>query len=286
MDNTTVLKDDLMGLKDKLENIEAEFETKLIEVEKKNEKYIEVDTKLEELVNENDNLMSLNVGGKVFQTRLSTLLSIKDTLFYYIIAKRVINNLSVRDEIFIDKNFDNFDFFLDYLRTKKFSLSGYTKMQLDALGADADFYGVTDVLDVILDIQKEVDFIGMDGTSPKYSSAGTHSYKDLKSTDLKTGICVQSPYTIIIELNFEHEFDKIEVGGWSGNSSVWGVTNGANAKISTSKDKKSWTEIGVLPHDFGNKISNVSVKKTSAKFIKFQHSSYLGLGHLKIIKTK
>ena len=33
--NSTVLKDDLMGLKDKLELIEQEFETKLTEVEKK-----------------------------------------------------------------------------------------------------------------------------------------------------------------------------------------------------------------------------------------------------------
>ncbi len=275
-----------MGLKEKLEVIEAEFEIKLTEVEKKNEKYEEVDGKLEDLLKTNDSLMVLNVGGKIFQTRLSTLLSIKDTLFYYIIAKRVLTNTDIHEEIFIDRNFNNFEFFLDYVRTKKFSLSGFAKNQIDELGVEADYYGLTDILDQIMEVQKEVDLVGMDGTSPKYSTAGTHNYKDLKSTDLKTGICVQSPYTIIIELNFEHEFDKIEVGGYNGNTSVWGVTNGANAKIWTSKDKSNWTEVGTLPTDFGNKVSTVNVKKTSAKFIKFHHTSYVGLGHLKICKTK
>jgi hypothetical protein len=286
MDATTGLKDDLMGLKEKLELIEAEFETKLVEVERKNEKYLEVDTKLEELLAENDNLMSLNVGGKVFQTRLSTLLSIKDTLFYYVIAKRVMNNVSVRDEIFIDKNFNNFDFFLDYLRTQKFSLSGYTKLQIDELGVEADYYGLTDIVNQITEIQKEVEFVSMEGTSAKYSTAGTHNFKDLKTTDLNTGVCVQSPYTIIIEFNFEHEFDRVDVGGYNGNTSVWGVTNGASAKIWTSKDKTNWTDVGQLPTDFGNKVSTINVKKTSARFIKFQHTSYVGLGHLKIHKSK
>jgi len=180
----------------------------------------------------------------------------------------------------------NFDLFLDYLRTKKFSLAGYTKLQVDELGVDADFYGITDILDQICEVQKEVEIVSMEGTSAKYSTAGTHNFKDLKSTDLNTGICVQSPYTMIFELNFEHEFDKIDVGGYNGNTSVWGVTNGANSKIYTSKDKTTWVEVGTLPTDFGNKIQTVSLKKTTAKYIKFQHTSYTGLGHLKIVKSK
>jgi len=111
-----VLKDDLMGLKEKLEAIEAEFEVKLEEVERKNQKYEEVDSKLEELLSQNNSLMSLNVGGKVFQTRLSTLLSIKDTLFYYVLAKRVMSNADVHEEIFVDRNYTNFDFFLELTR--------------------------------------------------------------------------------------------------------------------------------------------------------------------------
>jgi len=285
-DQTGGLKDDLLGLQEKLVAIEAEFEAKLDEVDRKNEKYLEVDTKLENLLAEQNTLMSLNVGGKLFQTRLSTLLNIKDTLFYYVLAKRVMAGLNVREEIFIDKNYNNFDFFLDFLRTKKFSLAGLTKSQIDEIGVDADFYGLTDILNLIQEIQKEVDIIGMDGTSAKYSTAGNHNFKDLKTADLNTGVCVQSPYTIQLELNFEHEFEKIEIGGYNGNTSIWGVTNGANAKIHTSRDKTNWTEVGTVPSDFGNKISTVSVKKTTAKYIKFQHTSYLGLGHLKIIKTK
>ena len=124
----------------------------------------------------------------------------------------------------------------------------------------------------------------MDGTSRRYSTAaGTHNFEDIKTTDLNTGgICVDSPCNIQLELDFEHEFEKIEIGGWNGNSS-WAVYWGANAKIYTSRDKTNWTEVGTVPSDFGNKISIVSVKKTTARYIKFQHTSWLGLGHLKII---
>ena len=285
MVDTTGMKDDLMGLKEKLELIEAEFEVKLDEVDRKNEKYLEVDTKIEELLTENNSLMVLNVGGKVYQTRLSTLVSIKDTLFYYVIAKRIMQGKNPREDIFIDRNFNNFDFFLDFLRTKKFSLAGFTKLQVDVIGVDADFYGLTDILNQIVETQKEAEIVSMAGTSNKYSTAGTHLFQDLKTTDLNTGICVESPYTILLELNYEQEFDKIDVGGWNGNNGVWGVTNGANSKIYTSKDKTTWVEVGTIPSDFGNTIQRVNIKKTSAKYIKFQHTSYLGLGHLKIIKN-
>ena len=191
----------------------------------------------------------------------------------------------VQEEMFIDRNYNNFDIFIDFLRTKKFCLKSFSKAELDQLVLEADYYGFNTITEAISSMLKEVDFVNMTGTSPKYSTAGTYILADLKTRDLNTGVCVQSPYTIIIEFNMEHEFEKIEVGGYNGNTSVWGATNGASAKILTSKDKVTWTDVGILPSNFGGNIIFVNLKKSTAKYIKFQHTSYVGLGFLKIIRN-
>jgi len=131
----------------------------------------------------------------------------------------------------------------------------------------------------------QVEIISMNGTSDRFWYCGTHNYWDLQSIDLRTGICVKSPYIICLELNSEHEFDQIQVGGCKSFTGFWPAFLGAKAEIYTSKDKTNWTGVGSLPHDFGSKISTVSLKKTTAKFIKFQHDYYLGIGYLKIIKS-
>ena len=130
----------------------------------------------------------------------------------------------------------------------------------------------------------------MKGTSYPFfdemNNYGTHDFRDLEFTDIiYGGIYVGSPYTIMLELNCEHEFDKIQVRGVIGYDGFW-PPSGANAKILTSKDKTEWTVVGSLPSNFGQQILTVSLKKTIAKFIKFQHYEELGLGYLKINKIR
>jgi len=141
------VNENLLELKDKLIKVKKEMEEKLSAAKIKAELYLEVDKKLEDLVKESNPLMSLNVGGKIYKVKLSTLLSIKDTLFYYIIAKRVMNNLNPRDEIFIDKNHIGFDILLDYLQTKEIHLKQYNKKIIDKLYVDAEFLGFTEICD-------------------------------------------------------------------------------------------------------------------------------------------
>ena len=136
---------------------------------------------------------------------------------------------------------------------------------------------------VIDEILSKVDFISME-CSPKYSNCGNHKLEDLKDKDLNTGVCVQSTYYITIELNFDHEFDKIEIGGFTGNTGSWASSNGVGAKIATSIDKNNWKDVGDIPSNFGSSIITVTLKKSIARFIRFKHNSYLGLGYLKIIK--
>lgn len=276
------IKNDLSGLKSKLESIEGEFENKLKEVESKDAKFKKIDEQIEELISKKDSLIKLNVGGKIFQTKLSTLLSVKDTLFAKIIVSYQESNESFT-ELFFDRSFDQFHIILDYLRTKSFNPKGMTKPEIDDLKTEVEYYGISEIDEVLTDLQKEVEFVSFEG-SPRYSTAGTHNVKDLKDKSLMKGICVQSPYDIIINLNFEHEFDKIEIGGWNGNTSLWYPGNGSNSKILTSKDKKTWVEVGTIPSNYGATIQTVSLKKSSAKHIKFQHNSYLGIGYLNVIR--
>lgn len=278
----SLLKDDLSGLKSKLENIEGEFENKLKEVENKETKFKKIDEQIEELISKKDSVIKLNVGGKIFLTKTSTLLSIKDTLFSKIVTSALDKNEAI-NELFFDRSYDQFHIILDYLRTKNFSAKGMTKWEIDDLQAEADYYGITAISDVLLELQKEVEFVSFE-SSGRYSTAGTHNVKDLTDKSLMKGICVQSPYYIIIELNFEHEFDKIDVGGWNGNSSLWYIGNGSNAQIFTSKNKTTWDEVGKLPSNLGATITQVPLKRSSGKYIKFQHNSYLGIGYLKIYR--
>jgi len=278
------LKGDLKGLKDRLQIIETDFQEKLSDVEKKNEKYSAIDKQIADLLTTSKHLISINIGGKIFKTKLSTLLSEKDTYFYYIIAKRLENNEKVDDEMFFDRSYDKFDYFMDYLRTKRFSLSGSTRGDLQELLDDATFYGFSVISSQIEELMQECTFVNMDGSSAKYSTCGSHDVKDLADKDLNKGITVMSPYTIIIEFNMTQTFNQIEVGGFNGDNNNFGVTNGSNAQIFVSSDKVNWgSEVGKLPSDYGNQIQTVTLNKTvTAKYIKFQHNTYLGMGYLNI----
>ncbi len=98
------------------------------------------------------------------------------------------------------------------------------------------------------------------------------------------GVCTGANGWVIIEMKRECEFEEMEVAGWKGNSAIWYGENGSGSTISTSLDKDKWTKIGNIPSGYGSKITKVKVKKSSAKFIKFEHTSYLGLGYLDIKK--
>jgi hypothetical protein len=87
-------------------------------------------------------------------------------------------------------------------------------------------------------------------------------------------------------MNREIEFEEIELGGYNGNSLAWYVGNGRAANIYTSMDKNTWTTVGTIPGDFGAEIMTVKVTKSKAKYIRFSHSDYLGIGYLDIKEGK
>jgi hypothetical protein len=277
------LKDEIIGLKSKLENLERDFEEKLKDVEHKEKKFRKLEDQVNEIIENKDTIMKLNIGGKIFQAKISTLLHIKDTLFYKLVCTNIDSNTEIKRDIFIDRSYEHFNMLLDYLRTGKYCLDGFTAFEIDDIKKEAEYYGLSEISEYIETKMKEIEFVRLEA-APQYSTAGTYKLEDLKDKSMMKGICVQSPYHIIIELNSVHPIDEIEIGGYNGNPGIWYVGNGSGARILTSVNKNEWKDVGVIP-SFGASIVNVKLTPSEGKFIKFQHTSYLGIGYLNIINS-
>jgi hypothetical protein len=282
------LRDELLNLKNKLEQIEEDLTNKMMEYEIKAEEWHKRDEEVDKIIAANkDLIISLDIGGKKFQTRLDTLLSFKDTLFYkLIISKR----LDITREIFIDRSYFYFHYIVSYLRNKKLIDNSLSTQQVNELMEEAQFYEIQELIDNLEEMKREVKYLKYE-SSGLYNSggvvAGTNNIEDLNDFEdksMRKGICANYPGWITIELNREVEFDEIEVAGWNGNTNVWSPSNGAGASIQTSTDKVTWLTVGTIPGNYASAITPVKVTKSKAKYVKFNHNSYMGIGYFRIKK--
>jgi hypothetical protein len=140
----SLLKDSLLGLKDKLDCLEKEFEVKLANTSVKEQKIKDIDAKIEELSNTKDTIISLNVGGKIFKTKTSTLCGFKDSLFYRLVGTHVEKGTEVPKEIFIDRSYQHFPKILDFLRSKQLSLKGFNKFDKQDILDELEYYGLSE----------------------------------------------------------------------------------------------------------------------------------------------
>jgi len=100
---------------------------------------------------------------------------------------------------------------------------------------------------------------------------------------MKKGICAISPGQITITLNAEFFIQTIELGGYCGNLNVWFPGNGSGASISFSKDGYNWIKVETIPTNFGSVVQKINITNNNVtKFIQFKHTSYLGIGFLKV----
>jgi hypothetical protein len=281
---TGMLKDDLMKLKSKLESIENQLEVQMKDVEVREDKWKSLDQQVQDLMNEQSEVIRFNVGGKKFATRKSTLIKEKDTLFYKMVVS---NKLDFNKEIFLDRSPKVFAFILDFLRNGKINYQRFKREELDELKVEAEYYEIGPICTYLEDRLKEIEYVNFEFNGPYMYSGNpcsSNRVEDLKDKSLSKGICANSPGCITIELNNEWEIQEIEIAGYNGNSSAWYAGNGSGATIHTSLDKSKWTQVGTLPSNYGSTIQKVSLSKSHARFIKFQHNTYLGIGFLEIKK--
>jgi hypothetical protein len=281
------LKDELLVLKGKLEILEKELTDKMLDLEVRAEKWAQIDEKVDEIIKDKKNFnLLLNVGGKVFQTKIETFISIKDTLFYNMIYSK---RIDLNKEIFFDRDHKYFHIILYFLRNKKVNLSEYSSKELKSIKIEAEFYNIIDLISNINELFSKVFFVSFEVNGNYISSgvvAGTQIIEDLNDFEDKSclkGICSNSPGFIILEINRQVSFESIEICGWKGNTSIWSPSNGSNSRILTSQDKETWVDVGSVGSNFDS-IQKCNLIKSKAKYIKIQSTSYLGIGYLRIIE--
>lgn len=112
---------------------------------------------------------------------------------------------------------------------------------------------------------------------------GTNNYNDLLDASLQKGICANTPGWIVFEFQNEVTFKSLKIAGYHGNSIVWGLSNGSGADILISSDKNNWKSIGKIPNLTEKNIETIAFPSyNTAKFLKFNHNNYLGIGYLEL----
>jgi hypothetical protein len=138
------LSNDLLKLRSKLETIEKQFEEKLVSVKSTEEKHKKVENQLEQFIVTKDNIITLNIGGKKFLTKTSTLLSKKDSLFNQMINSYINNNEEIPSEFFFDRSYTHFKTILDYLRTGQLNLKKFKNYDRLDIEEELEYYGLVE----------------------------------------------------------------------------------------------------------------------------------------------
>lgn len=277
------LKEDLKSNKARLEELEIKLREQIEKLNSTSEKFTEIEKAVETIEKANGSqIVTFNVSGTIYQTRLKTLLSVKDTFFYNLIYSKAIDMTKVLN---FDRNPKFFLMVLDFLRYKKCDVKRLGKEDKINLRFEAEYFEVTPLCELLGELNAELAIVNYE-YSGEYSFnnqvAGGGRIEDLSDRSMQKGICAKSPGWITFEFNDEFEVAEIEVGGYAGNKSLWASSNGEGATIQTSTDGVTWVTVGSIPSGFGEAIVNVKITRSWAKWIKFTTTTYLGIGYLKV----
>lgn len=278
----------LSNLKDQLNSLNDPLSNQLKDLDKRGIKWFHYDAIKDKMIKDNADtkLIYINVGGKVFQTTLLTLLNHPDTLLFNLI---ITDQWNYSEELFVDRSYKYFSVILSFLRNKNVNLSIYKEEELEEIMKEAKFYQLGNLTENLETSSGEVMYQNFEFSGEYRSSgilAGTNNIEDMNNFDDKSctkGICTNTAGWIIFELNRSVEFEQIEIGGYRGNS-IYSSSNGSGATIKTSMDKNDWTTIGTIPSSYATIVVSHPVTISKAKYVKFEHTSYLGIGYFKIIK--
>ena len=278
------LKIDLKSNKEKLEILEKKLIELTHSLTDKKQTFDEEIVKINEALEKNKGkIISFNVSGQKFRTKINTLNAFPDTMFTKIILNQ---SLLDKEIIYLDRDPFYFDVILNFLRFKVIDYSRFSLIEKRILLQEAEYFEVKEISREISHIMNNVEivkFVFNGSYTYKGKTAGTNRFEDLTDKSLMKGICAVSPGNIIFTLNKEVEITSIDIGGYNGNKEIWNVENGAGASISISNDKVSWKTVGSIPNGFGSEIKNVRLVSEKGKFIKFSSTSnYVGIGYLKL----
>lgn len=275
------LKLEIQELKHDLFDLEKCFNDYAKDIELREQRWKNSEKKIEELKKVNEGACTLNIGGKKYEVSLYTLKSRRGTLFYKQILRGEIKKGTTT---FYDRDNTYFPFILNFLRTGKLKAEKLDDGEKDDLINEAKFYEINYIIETLKATPIEVQFTKFEASSTfTYNDAivGTNNVKDLTDKSLTKGIVTDTNGVITITFNRESEFEEIAVGGYNGNSLAWFAGNGKGANILTSLNGTNWTTVGSL-NEHEAKIQTIKVNRSVAKYIRFTHTDYLGIGYLEI----
>jgi hypothetical protein len=275
------LKKDILDLKKDLVDLESCFNEFARDIEIREQRWKKCEKKLDDLKKVNEGTCTLNIGGKRYEVSLHVLKSRRGTMFYKQIFRGEIKNGTTT---FYDRDATYFPVILNFLRTGKLKSEKMNDEEKEELLTEAQFYEIQYIIETLMATASAVEFTKFEANSTfEYNGqvVGTNNVKDLEDKSLTKGICTDNNGIITITFNREVEFEEIAIGGYNGNSLAWHSGNGKGANILTSKDMNTWTTVGTI-NEYGAEIYTIKVKKSKAKYIRFTHNSYLGIGYLEI----
>jgi len=156
---------------------------------------------------------------------------------------------------------------------------------MDEIRKEALYFEITPINDLLGNAPTEIEFLGMEYSGPYIVSGmtiGTNSVDDIVDESSQKGICANSPGWIKIELNGVWSISEIEVRGYNGNPTNWSSDNGSSSSIKLSEDGNNWNNVGSIPSGYGSVAKKITFSATSGRYIKFESTSYLGIGYLKV----
>lgn len=287
IENKMDFNEEVLCLKSDLSNLEKEICNKLIELETQSLKWDNIEIRKKDilsLVPEDEDEVIINVGGKKFATRVRTLLSVNDNIFYTMIVS---GRTAFKKEIFVDRSPKHFDTILNFLRTKSCYLKDYNDDQLLELKQEASFYELLELVDIISEELKVIKVVGLSISGPylhqnmPISENKLEYLQNLDDTSGLNGIATNSPGWVIFNLNRTTEISKISIMGLKGNSN-FSNSNGNNSKILIGTDMAHFKEVGIVPTTFNHTISKILINKVKGNCIKILGTGYVGIGYFKV----
>ena len=288
---SNVLGESLLNIKEKLDDISPFLSSQLKQLDNNGIRWFEFDSKKQKLINDGaaNKAVNINVGGKHFQTSLLTILNNADTLFFNLIMT---DQWDPSEELFVDRNYSYFNLVLSFLRNGKVSISSFKDEEIENIIFEARYYHLNLMVKYLETYCKEVKFVSFE-FSGEYRSgdqvAGTNNIEDLNNledTSCMKGICTGYPGWLTIELSRDVEFEQLEIGGYRGNTNLYASSNGSGASIKTSTDKENWTTVGTIHTSYATSVYLHPLTLSKARYIKFEHNSYIGIGYLKVLPIK
>lgn len=283
------LSHSLSELNTKISELETKLTDQTKQLDSRGLKWFQYDDKKEKFINEgaDHQRVHINVGGKVFHTTLLTILNNPDCLLFNLIMTE---QWDYKEEIYFDRGYTYFDVLLSFLRNQKVNLSSYVDEEIPLILKEAEFYHVFGLVEYLKTYVSKIFFINFE-FSGEYRSgnsvAGTNNIEDLNNhedTSCTRGICTGYTGWIVLELNKEVDFDKLEIGSFRGNTNIYSSSNGSGASIKTSLDKTNWVNVGTINSNYANGPYIHNITQSRAKYIKFEYSSYIGIGYLRVIR--